>query len=247
MKMDFVPFENGRIACVKGQICHIQGLMIGAVLCENPDNGIPEAVTWRVPLKGEEHLPMEPISSKENTRFDLIVSSNSKQVTPAELFRMMDSVQYYHKIDRHADALRTTLKALTAIGARGHLPGSYFFELDFDRKDDYIFYINGYAINKDELLVVLGDIQRFASDFVLLCPERDLDGLSEMADMLQRYMKGMYDKGLWRGEADGRNYFYVNERVFEKDWMNPTNITFEEFKTFYNNVTCVIRPVTQPG
>lgn len=243
IKMDFVPFENGRIACVKGKICQIQGLMIGSVLSENPDNGIPEVVTYRLPLKGEEYQPMELINSKEYTRFDLIVSSNPKQVTPTELFRMMDSVQYYLDIERCADALRTTLKALTSIGACGHLPDSGFFKLDFDRSDDYIFYINGYAIHKDELLCVLADIQRFARGFVFLCPERDNDQLSETADMLQEYMKDMYHKGLWRGEAEGKDYFYVYGRVFEKDWMNPKRMTFKEFETFYNNVTRIIHPV----
>lgn len=243
VNMYFVPYQGGRIACIEGKICRIEGLMVGSVVHENIGGSyVPRSVTYRIPLKGAEHVPVCTISSKDATRFSLIISAVADKVTPDELFRMMDSVQYCQKIDNPADALRMTVKALEEAGASGYLPGSPFFELDFDSDDTGLFYIGGYRIRKNELLVVLSDIQRFTGGTVLLCPERDLDELSVIADKLQMYMNEMYNKGLWRGEADGKDCFFVGEWMFKDDWMTPTRITLDEFKAFYNDVSCIIHP-----
>ena len=80
----------------------------------------------------------------------------------------------------------------------------------------------------------------FATQIVLLSPQRDDDNLSVVCDSLQGYMKGMCNRGLWRGEKDGKNFFFVENRMFENDWMDATRISFEDFKSRYENVTCVI-------
>ena len=243
MKLDFIPFQEGRIACVKGYICRLYGMMICSILNENPERVVPEVITYRVPLRGEERIPMSPVLNSKMAKLDMVIAADTKMVTPKELFRMVDSVQYFHKINSVADALRATLQALKEEGASGHCPASCYFNLDFDILEDGFFHINGRLFKKDELLVVLADIQRFATGFVYLIPERELDEVSVVADRLQGLMKGMYDKGLWRGETEGKDYFFVDGYLFEKDWMETTRISFEEFKLNYNNVMRIIDPV----
>lgn len=144
VKMDLIPFQNGRITCVKGEIYKVYGMMIGSVLRTNPDNHLPEVVTYRIPLKGEERQPMEQMDSLTSTRFDLVISADTKQITSEEMFRMMDSVQYYMKYENVVEALRCTLKELSDCGACGKMSKNHFFELNFDRSENGDSFIDGY-------------------------------------------------------------------------------------------------------
>ena len=236
VKMDLIPFQNGRIACVKGQICRIYGMMIGSALRTNPENQLPEAVTYRVPLKGEERVPFGQVDSLTSTRFDLVISSDVKEITPEEMFRMVDSVQYYMKYENVLEALQHTLKDLSDYGVSGKMSKNYFFELNFDRNENGDTFINGYKIENDKLVWALAEIQRFAKSLVLLNLEREEDLLSEQADILQTFLNEVFRNGLWTGKKDGKFYYFTGEYAFGENWTEYEKMTFIDFKENYEEV-----------
>lgn len=239
-KMDFIPFKDGRIACVKGEICKIYGMMIGSVLRTNTNHHWPEVVTYRIPLKGEERMPMNQMNSPMTTPFDLVVSSDTKHLTPKEMFRMIDSVQYYMKYKKTEEALRFTLKALSDCDAMGKMSKNLFFELDFERNEKGDSFINGYKIENNELVLVLAEIQRFAKVLVLLNPEREDNLLSEQAHILQILLNETYYKGLKSGKKDGKVYYFTGEYTFGENWFELEKMPFSDFKKNYEEVVDVI-------
>lgn len=239
VKMDLIPFQNGRIACVKGQICKIYGMMIGSVLRTKYDNQL-ETVTYRVPLKGEERRPMCELVGRADERFGLCVSSDAKVITPEELFNMMACTRYYMKYENESEVLRCILKDLKDCGVSGKMSKNNFFELNFYRDENGDSFINGYKIENDKLVLVLAEIQRFANGLVLLNPEREEDLLSEQADILQALLNEVYRNGLWTGQKDGKLYYFTGEYAFGENWSEYEKMTFDDFKKNYEEVVGVV-------
>lgn len=232
-----IEYPEGRVACKQGFICRIHGMILYTALVNN-DEYRPDIEVSRVPLMGEGLIPLEPIEGAEDGFMDLIMTQGKETITPDTIFRMLMAQSHYGTLED----IPTTLQQLKNCGAVYSHPLNYeFLELEVYGKGQHVSYGDIlFQFPRKTLIRDLAFLQDFIGHDLVFTVNQQDEKNDHAAAKLTEYMKRISQNGLYSGWNGKTEVYFDGRYLIGEDYLNPTSMTFREFKNTYNNVCRII-------
>ena len=234
-KMQLIRYPQGRVACVRGEIVKLFGLMVGFEWSDDIKGG--PIKTFRIPLRDEALAPMKVLV--DNTGFGfLFIGSKGDEITLDELMTLLQHKLY---MDNRFD-FDMVLRELDKLGVKIVNLNQYTHIPVVVEDDDRVF-CKGCYFDKTHIICDLALLQYrlgIPVKFDVSCCTAE--GV-KFAERIEKFLERIRRSGLYYGDNGEKTVYYAGAYKFTGDGSDAVEMSFHDFNRTYKNIGLLIKSI----
>lgn len=230
----FIKFPNGRVSCIRGKIYYLYGMIIGSFI--EKENLNENANIYRIPLVGEEYIPLPAIIGNNNEFNDIVISSSNNAIN-IDVFCKFILAQKKYDI---FEGVEVFIEELRKKNIQFKNSFKNFITVDILRGD--IVFIENIDLNNDFLIAELALIQSYTNCNYIFKSDKHPDS-KELIDLLVCCMNNIKFYGLYMGSKDDKITYYDGIYKYNANGSLCESISFSEYIMLYPNAGLIIKPL----
>lgn len=234
IKMQFFGYNEGKIACIRGRIYRVNGILVGGLTQYDNEVKSFKDITLRIPLIGNELKPYSLITGDGDNVFNIICEP--KEFTINHL-KMILSLQkewntYHSLID--------TLSDLRDNGFTSFNIESRCIEVKVNKG---VFTLNDVVIGNENLIYELAKLREYSYlNFYNFISDGSKES-EEIINLIEKSLVNIYNHGLYRTQnLEGTDYIYYDGVfLYSGDMSLIGQMNFFDFDKKYPKMKRIVK------
>ena len=229
IKMQFLGFEDGRIACIRGIIYRIYGILVGGEVKRNNETQTLKSIVYRIPLIGKELTPYSLISADEENEFKVLGEPSKFTMNHINtILRLQKEWGTFKSVSATLLELRDN-----SVGSLSIMNNENMCIPIMVRKG--MFYLNDIVVGNTNVIYELAALQKFAftSFFEFISDNCEIS--LEKVSIVKKALKNISEHGLWKynESTDADCFYYDGEYIYTNELVVKEKISFFDFDRKY--------------
>lgn len=229
IKMQFLGFEDGQIACIRGIIYRVYGILIGGEVKCNNETQTLNGIVHRIPLIGKELTPYSLISSDKENEFKVLGE-------PCKF--TMNHINTILSLQKEWGTFKSLIATLLELRDNGVYSRSV---LNNENNcipitvQKGIFYINDIVIGNTNVIYELAALRNITVFSFFEFISDNCENSIEKINIVENALKNIEEHGLYKcnDSTTSDDLYYDGVYVYTNDLVVRENMLFLDFSKKY--------------